>query len=373
MPSREWSNFANRGPYIGNVAVERYVSSWGVSPRGPNGKLRLIANAYAKDHVRNATYNYDGKGANAPPLYTTAGASPEGTSAFDSAYANAYARFRGRLYKGSAQLGVSAGSYRQSREMIVNRSRSVVTQAGEILEDFGKRYTVRGRAAKRLASHYLEIVFGWQPLVTDIHNAAFTVIQLADSVESVRGRSQASYNYTRNTTSPDGKRTMHTNVGGNCMVTLSSLVTISNRNRWLLERAGLLNPASVAWDLVPWSFLVNIIANTGSIVNSITDFAGLTFNNASTTRTFFEGGNSLSRYKDSGTFPFPWSTSSMWSSAWSSDRKIREVGSVPRPSLVLKIPDANWSLAAIASSLMVQKVYAVGNVLRQLDRSRYSQ
>jgi hypothetical protein len=39
----------------------------------------------------------------------------------------------------------------------------------------------------------------------------------------------------------------------------------------------------------------------------------------------------------------------------------------------MKIPEANWELAAIASSLMVQQVYGVGGLVRRLQSAGYTE
>lgn len=353
-------------PFIGNRSVESYRATWDVSPYGPNGRLKLQANAYSLNHTKNIFAVYDGKGAAWPPLAQTAGTVAEAGDARRSAYASAYSQFRGRIYKGSAALGVTLGSYAQSREMIVSRCRSISAQAEEIFTDFGRRHQVRGRAAKRLASTYLEVVFGWKPLLQDIHNAATSVIQLADARESVKGRASGHYHHFSDVWDGAHEQNMKISANGTVHVTLASMITIANPNRWLLERAGLLNPAAVAWDLVPWSFVINMFANTGGLVNSITDFAGLSFQNASVTTTFREAGGAASQWQYHSTWPVPYDHYSSFTSSWTSVRKYRTVEGIPRPPLVLKVPNANWELAGIAASLMVQQVSRIGGIVRRL-------
>lgn len=264
---------------------------------------------------------------------------------------------RGKLYKGSASLGVTAASYRQSREMIVKNANSIVRTIATADRNLRRRWKFPWYAPKKVADRVLEVMFGWKPLLEDIHNSCSTVIQLADRLEAVNGRGMKNYYVSYESRSSDGKRIEKFVKGGTAKATSSCLVYISNPNRWLLERAGLLNPAAVAWDLVPWSFVVNMFANTGSLVNSITDFAGLTFNNLSDTRTWHEGGVLTNEYHNSGTFPGPWRTDSVATATYVSDKKQRLVGVSPRPSLVTKLPGADWQLAAIAASLMTQQVY----------------
>lgn len=357
MTYRTW-NRRSTIPNIGSVGVEFYLLNSDNSPK-VNGKMLLRGNALSLEHNKNLHLSYDGRGATVPSPFQTAGSSTQANQAYSSAYAQAYSRFRGKLYKGSAALGVTAASYRQSREMIVKNSEALIRNIAQLDRRIARRY-VNGRLPKRAADKYLEVVFGWKPLLEDIRASCFTVIQQAARLEAVNGRGNANYYVVQDIVSSDGSRRTTTIRGGTAKSTVSSLVSVSNPNLWLAERAGLVNVGAVAWDLVPWSFVANMFSNVGGLVNSITDFVGLSFSNQTVTRTYHEGGTSSTSYHYEWTWPSPGSINSAATSSWVSRRKLREVGDIPRPSLIIKLPDANWELAAIASSLMVQQVYRLG-------------
>lgn len=134
-------------------------------------------------------------------------------------------------------------------------------------------------------------------------------------------------------------------------VTLAALVRVSNPNLWLAERAGTLNAAAVAWDLVPWSFIVNMFVNTGQVVNSITDFYGLSFEEQSRTVTTFGTLHAYARMSN----PPP---GKAYPSELRSEELLvhRSLGPFPRPPLTFKVPDASWSTVAMAASLFIQKL-----------------
>lgn len=266
--------------------------------------------------------------------------------------AETYAKFRGKLYKGSAALGVTIASYKQSREMIVSRYRQMTLQA----DAFERRLLSLTRLQKgrkrsialdHIASQYLEMVFGWQPLLQDVYAAVRTVVDQRPAAQWV-GASAATYVDHVHRVSSAPSYFDEYRYTGTVRHRRSALVEVQNPNRWLRERAGLNNPAAVAWDLVPWSFVVNMFVNTGQLVNSVTDFSGLKFTNGCTVEA-----HTLVMHRTAvvrttlNTFG--------GKSSHERSRKYQQPGADTRPPLVLKLPGVSWELAAIAASLFLQK------------------
>lgn len=138
--------------------------------------------------------------------------------------------------------------------------------------------------------------------------------------------------------------------------TRAATVVIANPNAWLMERAGLLNLASVGWDLVPWSFVVNVVVNTGQLVNSITDFVGLEFPSGSTTETLNGVGETTCRGRGEGR------------ATHTVRQKIRNLNPVAAPPLAFRLPEANWGTAAMAASLFTQNFSKVSSLVTNLRR-----
>lgn len=331
------------------------------SPR-VNGKLMLTGNPYSRQLSQNVQYQFGGGSWEYYPTVPTVNSayfgpsSSEAQSARASAYNQAYARLRGKLYKGNASLGVTLGSYRQSADMIRARARQLANVSEEYHRLFNRSLAIRRGDTQSIASAHLEVIFGWQPLVQDIWSAANTVIQHADvTLQPVSGRGRAYYEARRRNWPWEPQDVAFES--GTVKVSLSTLVRIENPNLWLAERAGILNPAAVAWDLVPWSFLVNMVTNIGSLVNSVTDFAGLSFDNETTTTTWYISGSQRRENEYPRDHPgYGWA-----SATYRQEIKGRTLGPIPRPSFEFKIPEVNWSTAAMLTSLAVQKV-------RKLDR-----
>jgi hypothetical protein len=248
--------------------------------------------------------------------------------------------------------------------MIVDR----VTTATKVVDRAYSRLSRDKRALRRLrndgrqraADVALEFEFGWAPLIGDIQSALTTVCQMAVPPQWVRAAGKGEISDTRIQTGAATNPKSRESWIGKANVTVAACVLIDNPNLWLLNRLGLINPGTVAWDLVPWSFVVNMFANVNQLISSVTDECGLTITSRSTTRSALITYENFLYSTDliSGT-PYP-------GPAWSvvEDRyKVREPGSFPSVQLMLKLPKVDWELAVIASSLLLQKAKRLSNLI----------
>lgn len=365
MASRLYQKY---GPTVfGQVPVLEDVNDvWYHAGKLPNGQLKLLDQPFARQ--RRGVISWSPSNANSaaylPILFESSWAPLD---LLDPLKAETYAKLRGKLYYGSAALGVTLGSWKQSREMIVSRYRQMSLQA-DSFERYARRVISSHRYRKgktryattqvhldKLGSQYLEMVFGWQPLLSDIYAAARTVIDDQPAAQRLTARSRA-YHSTKQTRTVWVAK-VDTQITGVIRYTRGVTVEIDNPNKWLRERAGLNNPAAVAWDLVPWSWVVNLFSNVGGIVNSITDFAGLEFPSNSGTYHFDLRAHSQISSTNSGV-----SMSGTSALYWNHKRTTLGDG-VTRPPLVLRVPDVNWGLAAIAASVFAQKFRALNTLI----------
>lgn len=267
--------------------------------------------AYAFD-VQDVTPNANG----GPP----AGSVPfTSISARDRAYQAAYTQFEKHLGE-SASLAVSLAERRQAVDMIVKRSLQILDFARAIRKGrFGEAASILGVAmtpgvteakrnlerrnrmkrkfkwgdlpspkrppkgkrpnpskAKSFADNYLEFHFGWSPLVADIYAAAQV---LTDGIPppTVKGRGTRDETVRKNGTYGFDEWT----VTVKCQ--LIADVKISDENLNLLDRLGLVNPATVLWDLVPFSFVVDWFANLGQCLTSWLPPTGVVLDNGAVT------------------------------------------------------------------------------------------
>jgi hypothetical protein len=193
-----------------------------------------------------------------------------------------YEKFRGEIYT-SAGLGVDFVEYHQTLNMF--------TKAVTTLVDFTKRvkhadFVGAARALKMQfvppgvkprrawASNWLEYHFGVEPLLADIHDCAEIFNNPLKTFHATKGRSftfdSASYNTNFGSVTDSG-RYESTYVGVNG----GTVRSITSQTFHTLDQLGIINPASLVWEVVPFSFVVDWFVNVGDMVRSLSDFAGL--------------------------------------------------------------------------------------------------
>jgi hypothetical protein len=132
----------------------------------------------------------------------------------------------------------------------------------------------RWRRSKDVANAWLEYHFGWSPLVHDIYNAIHVLQNpIPGGTITVRGpRISLDNNWSTSSGGAVTTREISGWVFGKAGVTLA----ITNPNAYLANRLGLVNPAAVVWELVPFSFVVDWFVNVSDFINQYSDFVGLT-------------------------------------------------------------------------------------------------
>jgi hypothetical protein len=208
------------------------------------------------------------------------------------------------------------------------------------------------RKKEAVADAVLETEFGWRPLFSDLHAAMYTVCKdLPPSFITSRHREVI---FQQIVSGGDPSTTQEW--AGWARTTLSGSVILTNPNYALLNRLGLINPATVLWDLIPWSFVVNMFVNVNEMISSITDEVGYDVSNRSRTDTVFTLTSVTTRRPDQVGRGFS-------SAAVLRKQKTRTGVSQFAPSWQVKVPELNWELAIIASSLVVQKFKKLNRLL----------
>lgn len=180
----------------------------------------------------------------------------------------------------SASAAVTLAEWRQSEKMIVQRAGQLVQGLRAVRRgDIGKLNKLfrapKGfrPKAKSGANLWLEYHFGWSPLVQDVYSAVQVLSAVPPSFK-VRGRGRS----TEPVKSRIGNDVTYTLVDGeyHCYVECGGEVFVSNPNLALANQMGFINPLTVAWELVPFSFLVDWFLPVGDFLNSFTDLLGYT-------------------------------------------------------------------------------------------------
>lgn len=201
----------------------------------------------------------------------------------------AYDRFKDAIAE-PASLAVSIAERKQSIDMMANRvgqiwrfSRALRkgrfdTAAKELgllvpprRAGFNPRVTGRN-----FGNLWLEYHLGWSPLIGDIY-AALDVLQRGFPPFVVKGRAKYVQEETYSDARFDSYR-LHTE-----RVQLVGTIDVSDPNLWRANQLGLINPAVVAWELVPFSFVLDWFIPVGDFLSQYTDFVGLKLSRTATT------------------------------------------------------------------------------------------
>lgn len=159
-----------------------------------------------------------------------------------------------------------------------------------------------------VSGNWLELQYGWQPLLQDCYGAAELIAQkqARELVASVRSRASikrdSSWKQTANL-HPTQKLYYHDKISYE--VRYGVWFSTDDNNVHTMAQIGLLNPATIAWELLPYSFVVDWFIPFGNYVNSWDATVGLSFRKGFCT-TFFRGTQNFTLSMNYVHNPCPW-------------------------------------------------------------------
>lgn len=272
-----------------------------------------------------------------------------------------------------ALLAVNVAERKQAYDSLVNRSLQLIGAISALkkgnLKQFAKALGVStkeleaarkggqrklGRRSKKrtkkevandVSGTWLEYHFGWEPMVHDIYNSIQTlqnpfdskvVVVRADATEEAIDSDRSRINRWRvDRRSQYGWR-------------LSALLTVDNPNLFRATQLGLVNPAAIAWELVPFSFVVDWFLPVGEFLNSYTNLFGVSVKDPLTT------GIERSTYD----YATVWTGSWFWADfGYAHVLCNRTIGDLPSYNLRLKtFKGFSVTRGATAIALLVQQL-----------------
>lgn len=198
------------------------------------------------------------------------------------------------MMRSSASIGAALAEASDAYAMVANRAKQLLSfgQAVKRLQ-FDKAAailrasTVPKGVSKRksFASNYLEFHFGWSPMIGDIYDA-IDVLQSPMDNFTPRGKASTGTMQYESQKGPPAEYSSKTTATWSGHVHAGVDVRITNPNLWLANQLGLINPAAVVWEVVPFSFVVDWFVNVEQTLSSFTDFLGLEATNPFTTLVF---------------------------------------------------------------------------------------
>lgn len=196
----------------------------------------------------------------------------------------AYYKARASMGSGPLNLAENLGDAHKTAEMVAKRIRQLgeaarqlkngnvkgLYQALKMDGQPSRRETQRvldTPPVKRLANHWLEYTYGWKPLVQDVW-AALEMLRkrMSDPVGKVKKYSHTIY-LPRTAGSPRDQPPKRARgyVSGR----------VRNPGLRQLNGLGLLNPALLFWELLPYSFVVDWFLPVGDVLTSLTAGIGM--------------------------------------------------------------------------------------------------
>lgn len=197
---------------------------------------------------------------------------------------------------------------------------------------------------KAPASAWLLWSYGISPLLSDINNA--TDVFIRDVPGDVRVTAAGKASWTLNRKQDWGSSGTFWWDKGSVRAGIVSHVSVHNSDLWLANQLGLVNPVQFANEAIPFSFVVDWFSNWSSVINSLTDMAGLSLKRSSVSfkhevnavyRNF--GNDGRGKYEETHTKDGVWFR--------------RSPGLPPPPKLQFRLERFEWRRALNAISLLI--------------------
>lgn len=202
---------------------------------------------------------------------------------FASIENKSYDKLRSKLYD-TVQAGAAFAEYRQSLGLIADTATTLTAavravRSGNIpgaLKALGYQGSKTPKSVSRYWSqNWLALHFGWEPLVKDIYKSCEILNDPVKSYALERGKAYDRFAFSG--LNDYGSSTGAWSVEGTAYSTQGARVRFEKPGtQFTLHQFGLDNPASIAWEVIPFSFVVDWFVNVGDFLQSLPDFAGMT-------------------------------------------------------------------------------------------------
>lgn len=278
----------------------------------------------------------------------------------------ARSKFVSKLQSNRAEWAVTLIQRQQALDSIANRALQLLGAARALrkggprafakalgLSVAGKSNKPR-RTAKSFSAAWLEYSYGWAPLASDIGNS---LSLLQDPFPKSRIRGNTGCEVSKTDIARWGYDNLYTQMkqsNREVRVRVQAYAGIDDPNLFLASQLGLTNPATIVWELVPWSFVIDWFVNVNDYLSSFSSLHGVRLESAFTSVKSTEQVTFVETHPDlSSIFP-----GSQWGSATLVSEVISTARQVGVPSAKLGIRRAgflNPMRAANAISLLIQQ------------------
>lgn len=204
----------------------------------------------------------------------------------------AYAKFKEAVLGPTSEMGTFIAEGRESYGLIANRATGLYRSYRELrkgnFRGFLRELSVKPKrkhrsvvrtSAGEASGLWLEYWFGWSPAVNDLHSAYRVLTSQKQRGTRTDGTSGSRLPLmTADVTGPSACRS--TSVEGIYLVKTGATYKLVNPNAAIRTSLGLNNPLAIAWEVVPFSFVVDWFTQFGNCISAMTDFAGFELTDA---------------------------------------------------------------------------------------------
>lgn len=197
----------------------------------------------------------------------------------------AYEKMRDKVMgDGDMSIGATMGELNQTRTMVVDSCTTLLRAARSVSKGhFGNaakilRMKIAPKGAnplKSLSQNWLEFHLGWEPLAKEIYGG-MEILSRPPPATKARGSGMDVYRKVDVVSWAPPNVTQVRTFNHVCHVYIGAEFRLDSPNLHLLDKAGLANPASVAWELVPFSFVIDWFVDVGDCLRRFSDFLGCT-------------------------------------------------------------------------------------------------
>ncbi len=212
------------------------------------------------------------------------------------AYTKARARLAEKVNNMDVNLAQAFGERKQTANLLANTAVRIAAAMRHLkhgeLRDFSRALSLEGNKIpsarqwdrviatpvdKRLSSHWLSYQYGWKPLIQDAFGVATLLAQ--HSQERYVTRSESSATVKQSGMIPFNPVTGAAEViySYRTRVRMASSYRCDDLTKTVLAQTGISNPALLAWELLPWSFVIDWFIPVGNYLQALNEFAGFTF------------------------------------------------------------------------------------------------
>jgi hypothetical protein len=138
--------------------------------------------------------------------------------------------------------------------------------------------------SKKLSDDWLALQYGWRPLINDVYSSMEVLAQASSKPRKFMVSSSKSFNWSKSSSPGNWYGVPYTRVdAGSYTRKYVYIFSYSNEVLTDLSSLGVTNPAAIAWELLPWSFVADWFIPIGNYIDTWDATLGFSFQKGCTT------------------------------------------------------------------------------------------